>query len=194
MNVTSPTTATADIAVPSNAPLGPQNVTVSTGGEISTLPNAFTITGSTPALLSVSPSSGKQGQQNIDVIITGNAYTAFNACPGGVLLADFTGLITTNSVTVLNANQVDANITITQDANVGGLTARLTCGGAGQATIFPFSFTITPSSAQIVSVVPFNVPQGGQVTLAVTGLNTHWVQGTTTSAFYPEPAPRRAST
>ena len=189
VNVTSPTTATADIAVPSNAPLGPQNVTVSTGGEISTLPNAFTITGSTPALLSVSPSSGKQGQQNIDVIITGNAYTAFNACPGGVLLADFTGLITTNSVTVLSANQVDANITITQDANVGGLTARLTCGGAGQATIFPFSFTITPSSAQIVSVVPFNVPQGGQVTLAVTGLNTHWVQGTTTSAFYPEPVP-----
>jgi hypothetical protein len=53
VNVTSPTTATADIAVPSNAPLGPQNVTVSTGGEISTLPNAFTITGSTPALINL---------------------------------------------------------------------------------------------------------------------------------------------
>ena len=51
-------------------------VTVSTGGEISSLANAFTITGSTPGLLTVTPSSGQQGQ-SLNVVITGNAYTNF---------------------------------------------------------------------------------------------------------------------
>jgi hypothetical protein len=45
------------------------------------------------------------------------------------------------------------------------------------------------SSASITGVAPTCVPQGGQVTLAVTGANTLWVQGTTTATFYPVPVP-----
>jgi len=182
VNVTSQTVAVAQVAVPAGAPIGVQNVQVATGGEIAGLNNAFTITGATPALVSVAPSSGKQGQNNLDVIITGNAYTTFNVGP---LSSTFTGEITVNSTTATSANTVDANISIHGDANVGPITATLISG----TTNFPFTFTVTPSSASIVSVSPTCIPQGGQLTLNVLGSNTSWVQGTTTATFYPETVP-----
>jgi hypothetical protein len=182
VNVTSPTTAIAQVAVPASAPVGPQNVTVATGGEIAGLSNAFTITGATPALLSITPSTAQQGA-TLSLVITGNAYTNFLAC--GTLGANFTGEITTNTVVANSASQVTANISISQNANVGSITANLICG----STLFPFTFTVTPSSAQIISVVPSSVPQGGQVTLTVTGLNTHWTQSDTMASFYPQEVP-----
>jgi hypothetical protein len=186
--VTSPTTATAQVIVPANATIGLDNVTVATGGEIASLANSFTVTGATPALISIVPASAKQGQ-SATVVITGNAFTAFNACPGGVLTANFTGEISSPVATALGANQVSVPITVAQDASVGSITANLTCGGAGQATIFPFTFSVTASAAAITSVSPNSVPQGGQVTLSVTGVNTNWIQGTTMSAFYPGGVP-----
>lgn len=87
VTVTSPTTAVAQVAVPANATVGLQNVTVSTGGEIATLGNAFAVTGATPALLSVVPSSAAQGQ-TLNVVITGNAYTSFSQ---SAIQAEFTG-------------------------------------------------------------------------------------------------------
>ena len=184
--VQSPTTAIAQIIVPPGATIGIDNVTVATGGEIATLPSSFSVTGSTPSLVAVTPSSATQGTST-NVVITGNSYTAFNACPGGVLTADFTGVITTGTIVVNSANQVTVPITISQNAPTGSIPANLTCGAAGSAIIFPFSFTILPSSASIVSVTPSSVPQGGQVTLNVVGLNTDWTQAQTMSAFYPTP-------
>ncbi|MGP8253373.1 MAG: choice-of-anchor D domain-containing protein, partial [Terracidiphilus sp.] len=184
--VTSQTTAYSNVIVPANATIGVDNVTVATGGEIATLPNSFTVTGSTPALISVSPNAGQQGQ-SLNVTITGNSYTAFNACPGGVLTADFTGLISTGSIVVNSAHKVTVPISINENAPTGGITANLTCGGEGSATIFPFGFTIQASSASITSLTLSSVPQGGQVTLTATGLNTNWSQADTNAAFYPTP-------
>ncbi len=183
VQVTSPTTAIAQLAVAQSATVGVQSVTVSTGGEIATLGSAFTVTGATPALLSVTPSTAIQGQ-TLNVVITGNSFTNFNQSN---ILANFGGNIVVNSLTVNSPHVVTANITVSQNANVGGVAANLVSGPAGATTEFPFSFTVTPSSAQIISVTPNSVPQGGQVTLAVVGLNTNWVQGTTKSAFYPSP-------
>jgi hypothetical protein len=183
VTVTSLTTATVQLAVPANATIGLQNATVSTGGEIATLANAFTVTGATPALLSVVPSSAAQGQ-TLNVVITGNSFTTFNSSN---IQAEFTGEIAVNSITVNSASSVTVNITVSQNANVGSITANLTSGPSGGATIFPFTFSVTPSSAQIISVTPSSVPQGGQVQLAVVGLNTHWNQSTTTAAFSPIP-------
>jgi hypothetical protein len=182
VTVTSLTTAIAQLAVPAGATIGFQNATVSTGGEIATLSNAITIAGATPALISVAPSSGRQGQTNLNVVITGNAYTTFTT---GSLSANFTGEITVNSVTPTSPSSVTVNISISQAANVGSITATLING----ATNFPFTFTVTPSSASITSVAPNCVPQGGQVTLGVTSVNTNWVQGTTTASFYPAGVP-----
>jgi hypothetical protein len=188
--VTSPTTAYANVIVTAGATIGLDNVTVATGGEIASLANSFQVTGSTPALVSVTPSSGQQGQ-SLTVTVTGNSFTNFATCPGGVLTADFTGVISSPTVNVPNPvtdpQQVTIPISINENAPTGGITANLTCGGAGSATIFPFSFTILPSSASITSVTPSSVPQGGQVTLTVTGQNTDWSQADTMSAFYPTP-------
>jgi len=183
--VNSPTSATAQVAVSATA-IGPQNVTVWTGGEIATLPNAFTITGATPALLSVAPGTGIQGQQNENILITGNAFTTFSQAN---IQAEFDGNITVNSITVHSPSSVTVNISISSVANVGPITANLISGPAGSATLFPFTFTVTPSAAAIVSVVPNSVPQGGQVTLNVTGINTIWNQPQTMAAFYPVPVP-----
>ncbi|HEY5329958.1 MAG TPA: Ig-like domain-containing protein [Acidobacteriaceae bacterium] len=189
VQVTSATTATAEVALSTATP-GTQDVTVSTGGEIETLPNSFTVTGSTPALLSVAPTAGTQGQSNLNVVITGNAFTNFSTTGGASMLADFTGQIVVNSITVNNPHQATVNISINQTAPTGGLTARLTSTDASNnVEIFPFSFTVNPSNAAIVSVVPNNVPQGGQVTLVVTGVNTIWNQPQSTSQFYPEIVP-----
>ena len=90
-----------------------------------------------------------------------------------------------NSVTPTSPSSATANISIHTDANVGSITANLISG----TTNFPFTFTVTQSSASIVSVVPNSAPQGGQVTLTVTAVNTNWVQGTTTASFYPAGVP-----
>jgi hypothetical protein len=192
VTVTSPTTAVVNVAVPAGAAIGLQNATVWTGGEIASLNNAFTVIGSTPALLGVAPVSGTQGQ-TLNVVITGNAFTTF---PVGVythpatdpVIADFTGEIAVNSITVTSASSATVNITISPNANVGGITAKLTVNDSfSGATIFPFGFSVTASNASITNVTPTCVPQGGQATLSVTGVNTLWVQGTTTAAFYPVP-------
>ncbi len=185
VNVTSLTTATVQVAVPASAPLGVQTATVATGGEIATLANAITITGATPALISVTPSSGVQGQA-LNVVITGNSFTNFVA---GQISADFDGNISSPTVNVISPNQVSIPIVIASDANVGTITANLLSGPAGNVTIFPFSFTVTPSSASITNVSPNCVPQGGQVNLTVTGMNTIWATAQTTAGFYPVPVP-----
>ena len=187
VQVTSPTTATVDLAVPVNATVGLQNATVSTGGEIAPLGNAFTVVSTSPYLSSVTPGSGQQGQANLNVEIKG-VNTNFSSTAPASMLADFTGEITVNTITVISPTDVIVNISIHQDANAGGITAHLTSfDSSGNATIFPFAFTVTPSGAQITSVTPNNVPQGGQVALSVVGLNTHWDQATTTAAFLPYP-------
>jgi hypothetical protein len=191
VTVTSSTTAIVNVAVPAGAAIGLQNATVSTGGEIATLNNAFTVIGATPALLGVAPSSGTQGQ-TLNVVITGNAYTTF---PVGVythpatdpVVADFTGEITVNSITVTSASSATVNITVSPNANVGSITADLSVNNGSGATIFSFGFAVTASNASITSVTPSCIPQGGQVTLSVTGVNTLWVQGNTTAAFYAVP-------
>lgn len=185
VDVTSPTTAIAQLSVPANATLGVQDATVSTGGEIATLNSAITITGATPALLSVAPSSGVQGQ-SLTVTIIGNAYTNFVS---GQTSATFDGNISSPTVNVISPNEVQIPITIATDANVGSITAHLLSGPVGNVTIFPFTFTVTPSSASIVSVTPNCVPQGGQLTLTVTGSNTNWATAQTTAAFYPTGVP-----
>jgi hypothetical protein len=178
------TTAVAQVAVPAGAPLGPQTVTVTTGGETASLADAFTITGATPALIAVTPSAGQQGQ-SLSVVITGNAYTSFVA---GQVSVEFDGNIQSGTP-VVTANQVTVPVTIAKDASVGSITANLLSGPTGSVTIFPFTFTVTPSNSSIVGVSPDSVPQGGQLTLSVVGQNTNWAQATTTAGFYWEPVP-----
>ena len=185
VTVTSPTTAIVQVAVQALATVGLQNATVWTGGEIASLNNAFAVTGATPLLLSVTPSSAPQGSSPT-VVITGNAYMNFLAGP---VSAYFDGNISSPTVNVIDAQHVSIPISISTDANVGSITANLIVGPVGSSVLYPFTFTVTQSSAAITSVAPSCVPQGGQLTLTVAAINTNWVQGTTTAGFYPVPVP-----
>jgi hypothetical protein len=185
VTVTSPTTAIVQVAVQSSATVGLQNATVWTGGETATLNNAVAVTGATPLLVSVVPSSAPQGSSPT-VLITGNSYMNFLAGP---VSAYFDGNISSPTVNVIDAQHISIPITISPNANVGSITANLSVGPVGSNVLYPFTFTVTQSSAAITSVSPSCVPQGGQLTLTVGAINTNWVQGTTTAAFYPVPVP-----
>jgi hypothetical protein len=185
VQVKSLTTAIANIAIPAGATIGLQNATVSTGGEIASLTGALTVNGATPYLISVAPNSAQQGTSPT-VVINANAYMNFVS---GQVSATFDGNISSPTVNVISPTQVSIPISISNNANVGSITANLIVGPAGSTTLYPFAFTVTPSNAAITSVTPSCVPQGGQLTLNVGAINTNWVQGTTTANFYPVPVP-----
>ena len=193
VTVTSPTTAIVQIAVQASATIGLQNVTVSTGGEIATLNNAFTVTGATPYLISVAPSSGQQGQ-TLDVILTGNAYTTFP--PGvytppfnGPIIADFTGEITVNTITVSSASSVDVNITISPERQRGRDHGDAHAESQRRSDAVPIRLLGDAFQRRHHQRDAHLRAAGRPVDAHRDRLNTLWVQGTTTAAFYPVPVP-----
>jgi hypothetical protein len=71
LTINSATTATAVLNIDAAAATGTRNVTVTTGAEVVTLNNGFTVTAVTPVLTTVNPNTGQQGQQNESVSLTG---------------------------------------------------------------------------------------------------------------------------
>jgi hypothetical protein len=102
----------ANISIGPGAAVGPRTVTVTTNGEIVSLSSAFNVTAATPYLSNVTPTSGQQGQQNLNVVITG-VYTTFAAGP---LSANFGPNITVNSVIANSDTSATANISIANTA------------------------------------------------------------------------------
>jgi hypothetical protein len=179
VSVTSLTSATVNIAVTPSAPAGPQTVTATTGSEVAILPNAFTVVAATPYISSVTPNSGQQGTSPLTVNITG-VNTNFQT---GAVSATLESNVTVNSVTVNSTTSLSLNISISLLANAGQISAILTSG----TTNFNFGFTVTPSSAAIVSLSPSSGPQNSTQAITVTGSNTHWTQSTTTASFVQQP-------
>lgn len=179
VTVLSPTQFQVDLAVTSSAAPGSYTATVTTGGEVESLSNAFTVTGATPILSSVSPASAAQGATvNVNL---GGQYTNFQT--GNVTLSFGGSDIAVNSLTVNSPTSITANITVSPTAATGGRQVILTSGGAD----FNFTFNVTPSLAAIVSVSPNSFPQGFTQVLQVLGANTNWVQGETTAVDATSP-------
>jgi hypothetical protein len=119
--VESATSLTAVIMIAPGAACGPRNVTVTTGSEI--VAGRFTIT--CPATItSVTPSTGQQGQQNIQVALAGQ-FTHFAQ---GTTQVSFGPDIMVNSVTVTDATDLTANVTIPASAALGSHTVVVTTG------------------------------------------------------------------
>jgi len=69
---TSDTELLSSFDVQYTAAPGPRTITVTTGAEVVTLPNALTVTArARPELVSVTPNRAKQGEQNVTVQLTG---------------------------------------------------------------------------------------------------------------------------
>src|SRR5208337_560187 len=103
------------------ATLGARTVTVTTNSEVASAINAFMVTNGTAAIIQLNPNSGLQGQ-TLNVAITGQ-YTHFAQ---GVSTASFGAGITVNSLTVADATDATANITISPTATPGARTVTVT--------------------------------------------------------------------
>jgi len=169
---------TADISIDANAVLGTRTVTVTTAAEVVSLQNGFSVTPGTPVLTTVNPNTGRQGQQNLSVNLTGQ----FTHWLQGTTTASFGTDITVNSVTVANATSLTADISIDANAVLGTRTVTVTT--AAEVVSLQNGFSVTPGTPVLTTVNP-NTGRQGQQNLSVnlTGQFTHWLQGTTTASF-----------
>jgi hypothetical protein len=170
--VTSPTSARANITIASDATLGSRVLSIETdtpsGAEV--VQATFSVVQETPTLTIVDPSAGMQGA-TLTVNIIGQ-YTGFN--PSTTF--NFGSGITVNDVEVLGPNVAQVNITISQLAILGQRFVTATTDGR---LVGGVAFTVTPSQAVIVSLSPNTAKQGNSVEATVTGENTNWSPATT---------------
>jgi Quinohemoprotein amine dehydrogenase, alpha subunit domain III len=170
---------TVSIAVTAGATIGLRDVIATTGGEVATLIGAFTVTAAAPPALSdVTPSSGQQGQTLLLTLVGANTHFTTDTPPPSLTLGSN---ITVAPLTIVDDTTITASIDIDFLAQTGSRQGTLSSGG----TNFPFSFVVQPSAASIATVSPASGPQGGVVSVTVTGQATHWQQGTTSASFAP---------
>jgi len=178
LTVNSTTNATAVLNIDPAAAVGARNVTLTTGAEVVTLTSGFTVTALAPVLTAVNPSTGQQGQSNLNVNITGHS-THFAQ---GVTVANFGAGITVASLTVNSVTSASAVLNIDFAAATGTRNVSLTSGS--EVATLSNGFAITPVSPSLVSVSPNTAQQGTQnVSVLITGQQTHFVQGTTIAIF-----------
>jgi RHS repeat-associated protein len=174
--VTDATHATVSITVLGSATLGGRTVTMTTGSEVASLNNGFTV-GSLPVITSVTPSTGQQGQTLPTIAVVGQFTNFVN----GTTVASFGGGITVNSTFVTDATHATVSIAILGTATLGGRTVTMTTGTEVAALNNGFTVGGIPV---ITSVTP-NTGQQGQTlpTGAVVGQFTNFVNGTTVANF-----------
>ena len=178
VTISSPASLTASISIAGNAAAGPHAVTVTTGAEVASLANGFTVGGGTAIITQVTPNAGQQGQANLTVAITGQ-FTNFVQ---GTSQATFGAGITVNSITVVSATSLSASITVAANATAGARTVSVTTGI--EAASLANGFTVQAGTPVLSTLVP-NSAQQGQTSLAVTitGQATNFVQGTSPVTF-----------
>jgi hypothetical protein len=177
LTVTDTTHATAILTIPANAPQGPVTVTMTTGGEVASLANGFTITPGNATITSVTPNSAHQGDAPLNVSVVGN-FTTFVQ---GSTTASFGAGATVNSVTVSDSTHATVNITVGVAAAPGQYDVTMTTGT--QVATLPSGFTVQAGTPALISVVPNQGSQGASLTVQLNGQFTHFTAGTTTVAF-----------
>src|SRR6266850_6782619 len=147
---------TADISIDANAVLGTRTVTVTTAAEVVSLQNGFSVTPGTPVLTTVNPNTGRQGQQNLSVNLTGQ----FTHWLQGTTTASFGTDITVNSVTVANATSLTADISLAANAAQGFRTVSVLTGA--EIVSLANAFNVTAATIGLppdpVTVAPPNNP------------------------------------
>src|ERR1019366_3821147 len=175
VTVTCATCLTAQVAISDTAATGPRNVTVTTGSEVAILANGFTVQPGTPILTSLVPASGAQGQ-SLSVALTGK----FTHWVQGTTQVSFGSGISVTGVTVSSATSLTAQLAIDLTAVVGTRTPTVTTRAeVGSA---PDIFTVQ-SGITTVTTLPVSGKQGQSLPVTITGLFTHFAQGTTAVSF-----------
>jgi RHS repeat-associated protein len=174
--VNTATNAAAVVSIDTAAVPGPRTITVTTGAEVASLVNGFTVNG--PFISTIAPGGASQGVTNLAVQITGtNTHFA-----QGTSIASFGDGITVLSTTVANATTASAVINLAVSAALGSRTVTLTTGNEVASLVN--GFIVTSGLPVFVSATPNSATQGQQnVSVSLAGQFTNWVQGTTTASF-----------
>ena len=178
INVTSPTSAAITLTISNAAALGARNVTLTTGVEGASLANGFTVNGGTPTITLVSPNTGQQGA-SVSVTISG-LFTHFS----GSSVVTFSGAgVTAGAPTAATPTTVTVPVTIDGLAPLGARDLQVET--AGETVSLSGAFTIVSPGTPVLTLVNPNTGHQSDANrnIAVTGLNTHFVQGTTTADF-----------
>lgn len=174
----------ATISIDPAAALGPRTVVTVTDSEVAVATNPYIIT----ALASVAPSTGQQGQQNLTVNLTGQFSNWVRGEPtGAATQVNFGAGISVTALTVNSPTSMTAVLNIDPSAPFGPRPVIITNPVTGCDTqIYSDVFTVTAGALIIESVTPSAGQPGRQnLSVALTGSGTNWVQGTTTANFGP---------
>ncbi len=160
VSVVSSTQATATFNIATTAPVGPQNISVTTTGRTSGIVSFdVTATVSAPTLTSVTPNSGVQGTA-VNVTLTGTNFIA-----GATVGATGSG-ITVSNVTVASSTQITATLTLAANATLGPSSISVTTS-AGVSNTVPF--TVNAPVPTLTSVTPNSGTQGTAVNVTLAG-------------------------
>lgn len=186
VTVVSPTEIKANITISKTAAVGASDVTVTTGAEVVTCPQAFDIQIIPPGCVSVSPNVFNAGDTNKDVTITLQGVDLTKAASVTVSFG-CTG-VTVNSATVNSATVIAANISVADTAQdctgdvtiTGAGAAGIVCKGAFTVTgVVPPQCTITLSPSTVKTGIIF----GREYTITATASAGCTFDATTTVTF-----------
>ncbi len=172
------TTIKAYITISGSATTGAGNVTVTnTDGGTGTGTNVFTVNAA-PTVTSTTPSSRGQGAAIQLITINGSNFVS------GATVA-FSGIgITVNSTTFVNANTIQAYVTVSGSATTGAgnVTVTNTDGGTGTGTNV---FTVN-AAPTVTSTSPSSRGQGA-ISQTITINGTNFVSGASLAATFSNP-------
>ena len=176
VQVISDTSLMATVNIAPFASVQNNTVTVTTGGEVASVPNGFSVTTGNPFVASVSPINAHQGD-TLNVTVMGQ-YTDFVS---GLTQADFGPGITVNSVAVNSTTGATVNISIDPAAAIGVRTVTMNTGT--EIAVGTGLFTVQGAVAEIVSVNPNTINQGATETVTITGSFTNFQTGVSQVTF-----------
>ncbi|HBY58216.1 MAG TPA: hypothetical protein DEH78_00230, partial [Solibacterales bacterium] len=171
------TSLTAVVNIAPDAVPGLRAITVTTGNEVVTLPNAINVIVQNAAITAVTPNAAVQGQ-TVDVAVTGQ-FTNF----GPTTAANFGQGITIVSVTPTSETQATVRLTVQPTAQLGSRNVLMTTSAFGQVASLTNGFTVNRGPAAIASVTPNSGIQGNSVSVNLTGSATNWANGASVASF-----------
>jgi hypothetical protein len=180
LDITSLTTAVANITIDPAATVAPRTLTVTTGAQ--QLTTTFTITVGTPAITLVTANSAIQGETRLIDLV--GQYTSWTSTgPNPTQFTFCSGVDTVQNLQIFGPTAARVEVTIDQLAAVGSCPITATTGAEIAHLASPASFSITQSTAVISSITPNTALQGASLAVQVTGFATHWLSSTPSFAF-----------
>jgi hypothetical protein len=178
-NILSPNQISANISIAADAETGDRDVSVTTPGGSFSLSSIFKVKQALPVIISISPESGSQGA-TLDITVNGKNFNGTNEIRFGTGIA-------VNRFSVINSNQLTANITLLAGTETGIRDVSVSTPG-GSYTLSN-GFAVKQGLPVITSISPNQGSQGAMLTIIINGSNLYGVNsvsfgnGTTVQSY-----------